>query len=319
MRISSGSLPRLAIVCGVVAVALAVLPRFTGVFVQATLADIFMIGTFAIALNLIAGYGGYPAFGNVVFFGLGAYATGVAQANLHLPFAAGCLAAVVLSTLVAVAVGPLFFRLRGHYFAIGTLGLNGAVAQLVTNLPLAGGAKGLSLPLPAGTPATIATFFYEVFLAVLVVALAAAVWVDRGRLGYACRALRAGDDVAQSLGVDTLRTKVALWALSAALTGLIGAVYAYSVNYIEPPDVFSLGLSVKAFVIMLLGGTASLLGPLVAAFFVEGAVTLTQHYFLNYDVGVLGLIVIAAVVFFPRGASAFVRDRFFARRHGAAR
>ncbi|HEX3462695.1 MAG TPA: branched-chain amino acid ABC transporter permease, partial [Candidatus Elarobacter sp.] len=238
MRRSSGSLTRLAVACALVAVALAVLPRFTGVFVQATLADVFMVGTFAVALNLIAGYGGYPAFGNVVFFGLGAYATGVAQANFHLPFAAGCVAAVVLSGLLAIAVGPLFFRLRGHYFAIGTLGLNGAVAQLMTNLPLAGGAKGLSLPLPRGTPATIASFFYELFLAALVVALAAAIWVERGRLGYACRALRAGDDVAQSLGVDTLRTKVALWAVSAALTGLIGAIYAYSITYIEPPDVF---------------------------------------------------------------------------------
>jgi branched-chain amino acid transport system permease protein len=110
-----------------------------------------------------------------------------------------------------------------------------------------------------------------------------------------------------------------LWTTSAALTGLIGAIYAYSITYIEPPDVFNLGLSVKAFVIMLLGGTASVFGPLVAAFFVEGAVALTQHYFLNYDVGVLGLIIIAAVVLFPRGASALVRDRLFARRGGSAR
>ncbi|HTD33412.1 MAG TPA: branched-chain amino acid ABC transporter permease, partial [Candidatus Elarobacter sp.] len=267
-----------------------------------------------IALNLIAGYGGYPAFGNVVFFGIGAYATGVAQANLHAPFAVGVAAAVILSAATALATGPLFFRLRGHYFAIGTLGLNGAVAQLVTNLPLSGGAKGLSLPIVSGSPSAIAAFFYELFLGALVVALLVSVWVERGRLGYAARALRGGEDVAQSLGVDTLRTKVALWTISAALTGSIGAVYAYFINYIEPPDVFSLGLSVKAFVIMLLGGAATVFGPLVAAFFVEGAVALTQHLSLNYDVGFLGLIVIAAVVFFPRGVSRSLRERLLARR-----
>jgi len=281
--------------------ALALAPRAVGLFAISSLSDVFMIATIAVALNLIAGYGGYPAFGNVVFFGIGAYSTGVVMVRFGLPFALGLAAGVAVSVATAALFGPLLFRLRGHYFAIGTLGLNGAVAQLVTNLPLSGGGKGLSLPLIGGSPFAAASFFYELYLGTLALTVIAAYLIVRGPLGYACRALRSGEDVAQSLGVDTLRTKIALWAASAAFTGLAGGIYAYSLTYIEPPDVFNLALSVKAFVIMLLGGTATLLGPLVAAVLVEGAVAVTQHFLLNYDVGVLGLIIIAVIVFAPNG------------------
>ncbi len=151
--------------------------------------------------------------------------------------------------------------------------------------------------------------FYEAFLATLALCILTSYFIVQGPIGYACRAIRSGEGVAESLGIDALRIKLSLWATSAAFTGLAGAIYAYSLTYIEPSDVFNLGLSVKAFVMMLLGGTATLFGPLIAAFLVEGTIALTQHYWLNYDVGVLGLIIIAAIVFLPNGLSAYVASR----------
>ena len=301
-----GAMPALVLV---ILLALAAAPWFVGLFGIATLSDMFMVAIIAIALNLIAGYGGSPAFGNVVFFGIGAYATGIVQVKYGAPFGLGLLAAALASALVAAIFGPLLFRLRGHYFAIGTLGLNGAVWQLMNNLPLSGGGKGLSLPLAPGTPHAVATFFYETFLATLVLSLLTAFVVARGRLGYAALAIRSGEGIAESLGIDAMRTRITLWTISAALTGLAGATYAYSLTYIEPSDVFNLGLSVKAFVVMLLGGTGTLLGPLVAAIFVEGAVALTQHFWLNYDVGVLGVIIIAVVLFLPNGVAGALAKR----------
>jgi branched-chain amino acid transport system permease protein len=287
---------------------LAIAPRFIGLFAMSTVSDIFMVATIAFALNLIAGYAGCPAFGNVVFFGIGAYATGLVMVRYEGPFALGLAVAAAACAVTALLAGPPLLRLRGHYFAIGTLGLNGAAAQLVTNLPISGGARGLSLPLAAGTPHAVATFFYEAFLATLVVAVVAGYALTRGPLGYDLKAIRSGDDVAGSLGVDTLGVKVRVWVVSAIFTGIAGGVYAYSLTYIEPPDVFSLALSVKAFVIMLLGGTATILGPLIAAVVVESAIAFTQHVLLNYDVGMLGLIIMAIVLLFPQGVTAFVRQ-----------
>jgi branched-chain amino acid transport system permease protein len=228
---------------------LAIAPRFIGLFAMSTVSDIFMVATIAFALNLIAGYDGCPAFGNVVFFGIGAYATGLVMVRYDGPFALGLAVAAAACAVTALLAGPPLLRLRGHYFAIGTLGLNGAAAQLVTNLTISGGARGLSLPLAAGTPHAVATFFYEAFLATLVVAVVAGYALTRGPLGYDLKAIRSGDDVAGSLGVDTLGVKVRVWVVSAIFTGIAGGVYAYSLTYIEPPDVFSLALSVKAFVI----------------------------------------------------------------------
>src|SRR5438445_12728888 len=108
------------------------------------LTTIFLFALLSSALNLIAGYTGYPAFGNVVFFGLGAYSAAVAMAKAGLSFAAGLALGVVVCALYAVCVGLPVLRLRGHYFAIATLGMNEATRALGENLSrVTGGGMGL--------------------------------------------------------------------------------------------------------------------------------------------------------------------------------
>ena len=140
-----------------VVIALAALPEILNVYWLRVLTNMLMFAVLAQGINIIAGFVGYPAFGNVVFFGLGAYGMAVATVKLQAPFLVGLGVVWALSACVVLLIGPPLFRLRGHYFAIATLGLNEAARAIVENLAVTGGGMGLSLPLPQGSVVSIAT------------------------------------------------------------------------------------------------------------------------------------------------------------------
>lgn len=301
----------LVVVVGAGAVVfLLVAPGFLNLFWLRVLTSAFMFAALAEALNIIAGYTGYPAFGNVVFFGLGGYTTAVLMVKVGAPFWAAAVAAAGLSGVVALLVGPPLLRLRGHYFAIGTLGLNEATRAIVDNMtPVTGGGQGLSLPIPPGSALANSILFYYLFFGIMAVTLGATfLWV-RSRFGYASRAIRANEETAGSLGVNATVVKTFAWGVSALLTGLAGGVYAYWISYIEPPAVFDMATAVKIFVILLLGGAGTLYGPLVGALFIELVATFTWTRFLDYHTMILGIIIITVAIWLPGGLVAFVRDR----------
>lgn len=285
-------------------------PAYLNLYWMRVLSGIFMFAALAQALNIIAGYTGRPAFGNVVFFGIGAYTTGVLMVRAELPFAVGVVAGGLLCAAIALLVGPPMLRLRGHYFAIGTLGLNEATRAIVDNLTdVTGGGQGLSLPLPPGSVLSNTIRFYFLFFAALVIAtLATFLWL-RSRYGFAGRAIRANEEAAGSMGVNTTRVKTLTWALSALLTGVIGAIYAYWISYVEPSAVFDMNTAVKIFVILLLGGAGTLFGPLLGAFFIEIVGTYTWSNFLDYHTLVLGGIIVVVAIWLPGGIVPFVRER----------
>jgi branched-chain amino acid transport system permease protein len=268
-----------------------------------------MFAAMSTALNITAGFTGYPAFGDVVWFGLGSVVTGVMMVKAKLPFAACIPISVLLSTAVAAIVGPSLLRLRGHYFAIGTLALNEATRALVQNLNVTGGASGLSLPITTGSVQSTARFFYYLFFGAMALAVLTTAVLVRTRLGYAFRAIRADEDAAQALGVNTTLLKTIAWTLSASLIGLAGAIYAYWISFIEPPAVFDVGISVKMFVIVLLGGVGTIFGPAIGAFGIQLLESQVWGHFLGYNLMILGGILIAIVLFLPQGAVAFARSR----------
>ena len=274
------------------------------------LSMVFMLAVVAQGINLMAGYTGYPAFGNVVFFGVGGYAAAMLMVRLQWPFAAAAPLAVLACIVVALVLGPPLLRLRGHYFAIATLGLNEAVKELVANAgSWTGGGMGLSLPLPPGGPAANAARFYYLFLALLLLATALAWAFGRSRLGLGCRAIRDNEEKALFSGLQTTRYKTAAWMLSAAITGAAGAIQAWWLTYIDPPSMFDLALAVKAFAILLLGGAGTVLGPVAGAFFVELLANLTWSRLLNWHLGATGLIIMAVILLFPDGFNAALRPQ----------
>jgi len=300
---------------GALAVALLCLPLIVNAYWMRILTDVFMFAVLAQSINIIAGFTGYPAFGNVVFFGLGAYAMGVTTVNYDASPSVGMATAVLLCTAVVATIGPPLLRLRGHYFAIATLGLNEATRNIVTNqVDLTGGAKGLSFPLPDISYEQNAVRFYFLFLALALIGTLTAWALRRSRFGFACRAIRANEEGAESLAIDTTFYKTAAWLISAQLAGAAGALYARWIGYIEPSAVFDMTISVKAFVMFLFGGAGSVFGPAAGAAIVEFATTLSWSYLLQFHLGVLGVVIMAAAVVMPNGLPTFARDRIRACR-----
>ncbi len=266
------------------------------------LTTVWLFAVLASALNLIAGYTGYSAFGNVVFFGLGAYATAIGMTRLHLPFWGGMALSVVVCGTYASIMGWPLLRLRGHYFAIATLGMNEATRAIVDNLSgLTGGGMGLSVPTRVGEVVAINQFFYFLMLSILLVVMGIAYLMGRTKFGYGCRVIRYDEEAAASTGVPTTRYKIAAWALSAVITGMAGGVYAYWLGFIEPRVVFDMSIAVKMFVMMMMGGAGTVVGPVVGAFLVEMIGHFAWSQFLTYHSAVFAIIIIAVVILIPGG------------------
>jgi branched-chain amino acid transport system permease protein len=281
----------------------------------------FMFAVLASALNIIAGYTGYAAFGNMVFFGLGAYTAAVLMNKVGLPFPVALLASAAMALVMAILLGLLLLRLKGHYFALGTLGAAEAMKYIVENMtPVTNGGRGITVPSLRGTPIMLNTFFYFLMLGLLVLIVIVVWQLSRNRLGYAFKAIRANEEAAGVMGIDTTRYKITAWALSALFTGITGAVYAYWFSYIDPPTVFDVMWVVKMFVIILIGGAGTIFGPVIGAFILETISELVWSRFINLHLGILGLIIMLVVLFMPRGIISLVsqgkglRDLFGGRK-----
>jgi branched-chain amino acid transport system permease protein len=254
------------------------------------------------AYNIIAGYAGYPALGNVVFFGLGAYTAGVGMTAAGLPIAVALLLGGVVPVLYAVALGVPILRTRGHYFVMATIGVNEATREMIANLDRwTEGSRGITLPLLDLEPRASSMLFYGLMLALAAGTVVTTAVVARTRLGYGWRAIRANEQAAVAMGVDATRYKVAAWALSACFTGLTGAVYALWTTFIEPAGVFSVLIVVKFTVMLLLGGQGTVLGPVIGAVVVEVLSTLVWGEFPHLHLGIFGVLVVVIVLFVPSG------------------
>jgi branched-chain amino acid transport system permease protein len=277
-------------------------PLLLNLYWLRVVSNVFMYAVLAQGINVMAGYSGYPAFGNVVFFGLGGYTAAILMAQLKLSFALALVAATLICPLLVLLIGVPLLRLKGHYFAIATLGLNEAVKELVTNATrLTGGAMGASLPMAPAGPTASAALFYYLLLAAMVVSTWTVWQFSRRRLGIGCCAIRDNEAKAEALGLHTTRYKTAAWMLSAAMTGAVGGINAYWLTYIDPPGVFDMAIAVKSFVIFLLGGPATVLGPLLGAAVVELLATFTWSKLLDWHAGAMGLLIMLVIVLFPNG------------------
>lgn len=291
-----------------VALACAALLGFADNYVLRLATTVGLYSALALSWNLIGGYAGYPSFSTAAFFGLGAYTAGVLQ-NAGLPFALAWPAAAVASGLFAALLGSAILHLRGHYFAIASL-VVADVLREVTNAwtNVTGGGMGLNLPLLSlGGVDGQARFYFSAMLLVAVLAAIATAWVDRSKLGVALRCIEQNEDAAQVIGVDTRAAKVSAFTLSGIIAGATGAVYASWVTYIDPTDVYDVLLSVKPILMSLIGGVGTVTGPIIGALAFLALEELLWRNILEFHAGLLGLLVVALILFLPNGLRALRR------------
>lgn len=285
-------------------VALLATPSVVDASVVQSLISIFTLAVLAESWNIIGGFTGYAAFGNAVFFGLGAYATGVAMVRWGWPFFGGLGFAALVAVVFALVIGLPILRLRGHYFALATLGLSEVVRRIIENMDVTGGGNGLVLPILRDL-----NFFYYAMLGVLLVAVAFTWWLSRSKLGYGLVAIREDEDAAQAMGINTPLLKSTAYAASALFTGLAGGVYAYWMTYIEPPAVFQTILNVKMIVMAVFGGTGTIFGPVVGAFILTLISDALATRLVELANLFFGVVIVLAVLFFPKGLASLGRRR----------
>jgi len=256
--------------------------------------------------NIIGGLTGYASFGNIAFFGLGAYTVGVLVANLRWPFALGLLLAPVVPAVFALIIGLPLLRLRGHYFAVATLGVGVAVGEVVNNVAPLGASTGLFLPIVRSD----LLFYYMMFAAAVLAVLTT--WVIlRTRFGYGLLAIRENEEAAAVIGVNTTFYKVGAFCIAAALTGLAGGIFAQWNSFINQENVFALSDNVQMILMAVLGGAGTVLGPVAGAISLELIIQSLAgggSGSVYSQVG-LGLLLVVCVIFIPRGVIDFFGGR----------
>lgn len=300
-------MPRRVALAGAVVV-LSLLPLWIGPYPLRVATVIFMWAALAGSWNLLAGYAGAVDLGPVVYHGLGAFVTAALMLKAGLPFLLGLPLAGLVAMAVAFAVGTPTLRLRGAYFAIGTLALAEAAKQLalvwdrLTRIPLTGGSAGISLPLTANY-----FVFYYVMLALMVGVTGAAFWLGGSRFGYGLRAVGENDRLAEASGVDIHRLKRRVYMGSAFVSALTGGAAGYWLSYINAQEAFSAAITFQVVVMTLLGGLGTPLGPVLGAAFLTLVSEVLGTRFIYHYLIAIGVIIVLISLFMPSGLAGAAR------------
>ncbi|HTH69874.1 MAG TPA: branched-chain amino acid ABC transporter permease [Candidatus Saccharimonadales bacterium] len=272
-------------------------------FAAGIIRQVLIFAIFASSLNLLVGYTGLPSLGHAAFFGGGAYAAAIAAQRLgtdQLFVSLG--AGVIGAALLALLIGFLAVRALGIFFLMLTL----ALAQMVFAIAfqatdLTGGSNGFSgvhRPVLFGLDLGAASDLY-VLVCAIALSVGLLLWrVTTSTYGRALVGVRENERRMRAIGYDTRTLKLSAFVLAGALAGVAGALSSYEFRFVSPNDV-ALGTSVTGFVMVLIGGGGTLIGPIVGA-----AVVLLIERVLPSQLPaqtVLGIVFIAFVVFARQG------------------
>jgi len=290
-------------------IALALLPLGVNNYVQFVINTMLVYCLAAVGFNIVIGYLGQLAFANAAFFGIGAYAAGLAMARLDLPFPLALAVSAIAGGLAGGLVGMPALRVRGYYLAIVTLAFGELMRWFYVHADgITYGAGGFSPPPPTwfGTPLN-ETGKYYVFLVVLALGVIATLHLLKSRVGRAFVAIRNNEPAAASLGIAVARSKVLAFAWSGLIVGLAGGLYALLNGRISP-DTFGLAQMLMHFAIVMIGGLGSLLGSILGAVLLTGAPELLRN-FPGLEEIVFSLLLMLVLFFMPRGLGGLIADR----------
>jgi branched-chain amino acid transport system permease protein len=276
-------------------------PLWAGNYVIRLATITAMYSGLALSWNFIGGFTGYPSFSTAAFFGLGSYVGALSQ-NAGAPMLIAWLAATLFVALFTAGLGGIFLRLRGHYFAIGSIGIVEVTRLVIASWgSLTGGGDGLNVAWMSGGPDLVARVFLAGMVGIMLAVLAVTITVDRSRFGFGLRCIRQNENAADMVGINTTHYKIAAYVLSALFCGTIGAAYASWTGYIDPSESFSIVMTIKVPVMCLLGGAGTVIGPMLGA----AAFVLLEEFFwinfLDYNRAILGAVIVLLVFFLPGG------------------
>lgn len=284
----------------------------------------------ASAWNIVCGYTGQLSLGHSALSGIGGYVSTLLLINSGVSPWIGMVVGAVCAMAMGVLVGWPCFRLRGPYFALTTIAFAEILriwtenTEEILGIELRG-AQGLSVPLKGYAP-TLFQFdgkvpYYYIILAMLVAVMALTWRMERSRMGFYLKAIRADQDGAEALGVNSSRYLLSAMAVSSFLTALGGSFYAQYFRYINPERNMGLDLSIELALMGIVGGQGTVVGPILGAFLLTPAGEITRATlggkFPGLHLVIYGLVLILAMLFLPKGLIQPLR-RLFDRRFAAS-
>ncbi|WP_285411462.1 branched-chain amino acid ABC transporter permease [Variovorax sp. efr-133-TYG-130] len=270
-----------------------------------------MVVSYAIALlglNMLTGYSGQISLGHGAFYAVGAYTAGVLMTIAPIPYWATIPAAALVAFVVGYLFGRPALKLEGLYLALATFALGVALPQLLKYKllePWTGGVQGLILmkpDAPFGLPLNPDQWLYLFSLAVGLLLFGLAANLLNSGSGRALRALRDHPMAAESMGIDLSHYKSLIFGVSAAYTGVGGALSAIAVQFVSP-DSFTLFLSISLLVGIVVGGVGTFWGALVGALFIMFVPSFAEQISKSAPWAIYGCILIAVVFLMPKGVA----------------
>lgn len=277
--------------------------------------------------NIMGGYAGLFSLGNGIYIGLGAYTSAILWVNLGLTPWLGMLAGGLVAGLISLAMGYPTFKLKGMYYSLATFALLSVFRIIFTsNKYLFGiqiyGSDGYKIPVDVGfwnMQFNSKLGYYYIVIALVVISIAVCKFISKSQMGYYFRAIKANQGSAASLGVNVVKLKLQAQFITAFLTGVGGAFYAQLMQYLGPSTIFGTDLSITILILVIVGGSGTLWGPVVGA----AILMPLNQYFRTALSNVSGLatiiygLTLALVVFFAPGGILGVASSCINKRRAA--
>lgn len=300
-----------------VLIVLAVFPLlFTSNYILTLGINFCIFAAMGLAWNIVGGYAEQISWCHASFVAIGAYSSYLLYNLYGITPWIGIMVGVCISIVAATVIGLVSFRLRGPFFSLCTIAFGEIVRVLLLyRKDLTKGANGLVVTFKQDSLLNL-TFtnyapYYYILLILLVLVVIVSWGVKRSKMGYYLNAIKADEDAAQSLGIDTYSIKLVAFIVSAALTTMVGGVFAFFMNYIDPASFAGLHLSIKIGTMAILGGLGTLSGPLIGAIILVPLSEVSNMMLGSSGSGMLlyGLLMIIIILFRPGGVrSFFIKD-----------
>ena len=319
------------LVLAVLAILLIPLPLILPGAQQAVAVRVLVFALMAVGWNVMSGFGGMFSFGHAAYFGLGAYVSVWLLVERGVSPWIGMLAGMVVAALFAVLIGflALRYRLKGAYFALSTFAFAEMLRLYAINSELVNRAVGYNVPLRPEPSLWYMQFepgsprYFWIALALTVAALAASILFLRSRTGRFAVAVRDDEEAAAAVGVPVMRTKLVTIALSAAITSVAGTFYVQYYFFVDPDVAFGADVSIQAILPAVIGGVATIWGPVIGAVVLGPLNDVTATLLRNpppaleflqgragLDVIVYAVLLILIVLLLPQGVYGALRERW---------
>ena len=289
---------------------------------------LILIGIYSIVsigLCLLIGYAGQISLGHAAFFGIGAYTSGILTVNYQISPWIAIVIGMVATFFIAYVIGIPILKLKGHFLALATLGINIIFFIIILGLnEWTGGAAGLigipTLSLFGLSMTDKVVFYFFVWIAVLLVLLLS-LNIVRSHVGRVLRSIHDSEIATETLGVQVSKYKVAIFAISAAFASLAGSIYAHYITFVAPPT-FYITKSILFLIMVMVGGASSLWGALLGTtliMFLNEIIRFVGHTYFGIsgevEIVVYGLIIILIMMYIPKGLISVIAQPFQKFKH----